>query len=344
MRKTVLAAGVVIAVLAVSGPAFACGGLIAADGAIALRKTTTLSAYVDGVEHYVTEFEFTGTGAKFGSIVPLPDVPRDIQKGGDWTLERLIQEIQPPLVFDNALRSASAAGLEKATVIQTAEVGALDVTVLKGGGDAVGVWAEENGFDLSPDAPEVLDFYAERSPIFMAVKFNPDRSARQGVGEGEATAIHLTIPTDDPWVPLRILSLGKSASEVVRADVFLLTEQRPAMLPGTVEPGSGEEGLILRRSEPANELLLTDLASDRGMKWLPTSGMWFTYLGLRQSAGDLTYDLALDTEGGTPSRVDAGLQLPAQPRTGLPVWLALGLLGLLLVAAIVERSSVRTAR
>ena len=62
------------------------------------------------------------------------------------------------------------------------QIDALDITVLKGGGDEVGKWALENGFLLSPDAPEVLDFYAERSPVFMAAKFDAAAGARARPG------------------------------------------------------------------------------------------------------------------------------------------------------------------
>jgi len=54
-------------------------------------RTTTLAAYHDGVERYVTSFEFTGEGEEVGSIIPLPDVPTDVVRGGDWTLQRLVE-------------------------------------------------------------------------------------------------------------------------------------------------------------------------------------------------------------------------------------------------------------
>ncbi len=64
-------------------PAWACGGLVAPNGGINLVRTSTLAAYHDGVEHYVTSFEFNGEGGgEFGSIVPLPGVPTDVVKGG----------------------------------------------------------------------------------------------------------------------------------------------------------------------------------------------------------------------------------------------------------------------
>ena len=51
-------------------PAGACGGLVGENGTIQLTRTSTLAAYHDGVERYVTSFEFTGEGAEVGSIVP----------------------------------------------------------------------------------------------------------------------------------------------------------------------------------------------------------------------------------------------------------------------------------
>ena len=56
-----------------SAPAWACGGLIGRNGAVNLLRTTTLAGYHDGVEHYVTAFDYNGAGGKFGSLVPLID-------------------------------------------------------------------------------------------------------------------------------------------------------------------------------------------------------------------------------------------------------------------------------
>ena len=106
-------------------------------------------------------------------------------------------------------------------------IDALDMTVLRGGSAAVGQWATEHGFRLPPDAPEVLDFYAARSPIFLAAVFDADAAAARGQAVGDGTPVHVTIPTDNPWVPLRILALGKTAAERVDADVYLLTDRPP---------------------------------------------------------------------------------------------------------------------
>jgi hypothetical protein len=312
----ILLVSAVVTVLG-AGPALACGGLVAPNGSVNLVRTTTLAAYVDGVERYMTSFEFAGAGkGKFGSIVPLPDVPTQVRKAGRWTLQRLVEEVQPRVFALADGEAAGAAEDRSAKVLFEKEVSALDVTVLEGGGDEVGRWAKENGFFLPPDAPEVLDFYAERSPIFMAVRFDLGRAAEKNLSAGDGIPIQVTIPTDQPWVPLRILGLGRQADEIVEADVFLLNEEQPALLPAPAEPGA-IQGLVRERSEPASDLLLQDLASDKRMGWLPTDGMWLDYIRINTPAGELDHDLALDVSGGVPSYVDAGLA-PGSGAAALP--------------------------
>ena len=275
-------------------------------------------------------------------------------RGGDWTLQRLVQETQPqPETFALAATAAGAAE-DRAKVILKTEIDALDIVVLEGGGSAVGDWAREHGFFLPPDAPEVLDFYAERSPIFMTVRFDASRAAEQGLGAGDGTPVHVVIPTTNPWVPLRILGLGAGAEAPVEADVYLLTDLEPATLPAPLSPGLATRlpqgvrpGLVLERSEPASRTLLTDLRSDKGMDWLPSDGMWLSYLRVDANAGDLDYDLAIDASGaGQPSPVAAGLRVEAadpaaMPSFGPAIWTAIAVLVLLGVAGGRERRRTR---
>ncbi len=330
MRTTARAAGVALAVaIALVGPAgaaLACGGLIAPNGTISLTRTTTLAAYHGGIEHYITSFQYAGaTGGDVGSIVPLPGVPTDVIKGGDWTLQRLELEVHPPQRSGFFERLASAPSAGTAQVILKTTVGSLDITVLKGGALAVGKWARDHGFFLPPDAPQVLDFYAQRSPIFMAVKFSAKRAAAQGITEGEGTPVDVVIPTPHPWVPLRILTLGQKPDALVKADVFLLTDRDPAILPLAVSPDGlpNQEGLIRRVSEPASASLLDDLRRDKRMGWVPDH-MWLSYIDVNQRAADLTHDLAIDDSGfGRPDPLAAGYFLPGPT---LPTtWLSEGL-------------------
>ncbi len=293
-----------LALLLSAGPALACGGLIGPNGAVNLLRTTTFVGYQAGVEHYVTAFSFAGGGGTFGSITPLPGIPSSVERGGDWTLQRLVRETQPVAEAADFLlaQPAAAGGVE---VLLQKRIDALDITVLKGGGDDVGAWAKAHGFRLPPDAPEVLDFYAERSPIFLAASFDADAAAARGQAIGDGTPIHLTIPTPNPWVPLRILGLGKSDADRVEADVYLLTNGDPTFLPAPTG-----RGLTLAHSAPATDLLLGDLRADKGMDWIPASG-WLSQIRIDAAPSELSYDLAVDASGqGAPSRVAAGLARP----------------------------------
>jgi hypothetical protein len=290
-------------------PAFACAGLIGPNGAVKVTRTTTLAAYHDGIEHYVTSFSFEGGGAAFGSLIPLPGVPTKVERGGAWTLQRLIRETEPvPTAAPFALR-ATADASKQAEVLLTARIDALDITVIRGGGAAVGEWARDKGFRLSPDAPEILDFYADRRPIFLAAVFDGTAATQRGQRIGDGTPVHMTIPVAQPWVPLRILTLGKAPTDRVDADVFLLTDRRPALL-----PKAPSTGLQLLTDRTAGTSLLNDLRSDAGMSWVPTSA-WLTKIRIGGPASEIRYDLAIDPTGVTsPSRTAAGLEVPAVPK------------------------------
>jgi hypothetical protein len=309
-RRLLLASAAAgLCAVAAAGPALACAGLVTPGGNVKLLRTSTLAAWADGYEHYVTSFTFQGGGAEFGSIVPLPGIPSKVERGGDWTLQRLEREVAPPQVAASRSDTNEAAGAPPAEELYNTRIDALDITILRGGGASVGQWAREHGFQLTPDAPEVLDFYAARSPIFMAARFNADAAKERNQEQGEGTPIHLTIPMENPWVPLRILGLGKGGEEFINANVFLLTPDKPNLLP------TPDNGLALERSEQASKSLLDDLRSDKGMGWVPER-MWFSYLQVGEQTGRLRYDLAIDKSGQhAPSAVMAGLEAPPAPVT-----------------------------
>ena len=311
MRRFIAGAAALVAAFVVSTqPAAACAGLIGPNGAVNLLRTTTFAGYHDGIEHYVTAFKFQGGSGQFGSLVPLPGVPTTVEKGGDWTLQRLIRETEvAKLSFRGPVPAPAALRGDSVEVLMEVKIDALDVKILKGGGEAVGLWASEHGFRLPADAPEILDFYAARSPIFMAAIFDADAAKAKGQQVGDGTPVHITIPTANPWVPLRILATGKNADARVEADVYLLTDRKPVLLPAPVA-----NGMQLEHSATASASLLNDLRSDKGMEWVPEMA-WLTKIGINAAASQLTYDLAVSANGTVPSRVAAGLEAPANPTT-----------------------------
>ena len=324
-RLISVCAFVVALVVGVPAVALACGGLIAPGHAEVLRRATTLAAWHDGYEHYITGFQFAGSANHFGYIIPLPGVPTKIQKGGEWTLERLNQEVNPVRELNAFAVAGSAA--RKVDVLQRVKVEALNIVVVRGGGRDVAAWAKENGFDLTPDTPRMMASYSSQGAIFALAKFDNEEAVKRGLVEGEGTVIHFTIPMKAPWIPLRILALGKGPTEVVNADLFVLTDDRPSL---SLEGHLDDAGIRIRKSERASERLLADLRSDRGMKWLPAKGMWFTALTLEAPAKTLSYDLSID--GGGPPMAPRFATTPIATTPGW-TWALVAALGLGAVVA-----------
>jgi hypothetical protein len=293
MTRRLFAVPVLTLAFVVLGPgaALACGGLVADEHAEVLRKATTLAAWHDGYEHYVTGFQFAGTASSFGYIIPLPGVPSKIQKGGDWTLERLELDVSP----FRGLAAEAARSADRVTVIDEVTVDALDITVVRGGGPDVAAWAEEHGFELTPDTPTILGRYSSKGAIFALAKFDNEEAVRRGLAEGQGTVIHFTIPTPAPWIPLQILALGKGGPEIVNADLFVLTDHAPSLTPEVLDM----TGVSVRAYRPASTELLGELRADRGMGWLPGEGMWLTALQMETPAALISHDLSID--GGGPA-------------------------------------------
>ena len=300
MRRLLVGFGIVMATSAVGvSAAGACGFLVAANGGVQLQRTTTLAAFHNGVEHYVTSFAFASSAPEFGSIIPLPGKPTLVERAGNWTLQRLEREVNPVEVADESLRFAAAPTTGGVAVISTTQIDSLTVTVVKGGGADVAQWAKHNGFALPADTPAALEFYSRRSPFFALAKFDARKAQAKGFNSGDGIPVHIAMPVKNPWVPLHILAAAKPGAEIVSADVFLLTDHKPTMLTGA--------GLDLARSEPASDLLLNDLRNDKHSAWIPQRA-WLTFLKVNVEAKDLSFDLAVDATGGSnPSVIDTGI-------------------------------------
>ena len=125
---------------------------------------------------------------------------------------------------------------------------------------------------------------------------------------GWLTQVAIDASADQLRFDLAVSASGASPSRV-DADVFLLTDARPNLLPTAI----GLNGLDLAHSAAATPALLDDLRSDRGMAWVPQRA-WLSKIAIDASASQLSFDLAIDPTGRTrPSPVDAGLARPAAP-------------------------------
>jgi hypothetical protein len=328
MRKKIVALVIALGIFAVQAlPALACGGLIAPDGDVRLENATTLIAWHNGIEHYLTTFTYAGTNSSdLGWIVPLPAVPLQIQDGGAWTLQRLERESHPiSLSFGAAVADSAAA--PSATVLQRVKIEALNITVIRGSGPEIINWATGNNFFLNDDTRSHLLIYAKGSPIFMAVKFDTSSAKARGQLEGDGTPILITMKTPHIWVPLEVLALDGNA---VQADLFLLTDNPVytsdfSAFAGQSSVGStvgDAQGFTMPFQEQMNDSLYHDLSTDRNMGWVwPNS--WLTYLTLNAPAEAVTYDMGVSPSGvirlapfGTPPTA----VVDSQVSHGLPAW------------------------
>ena len=338
----------VLAISAAAGvmmaqPVLACGGLVAANGAVVLQRTTTLAAYHDGVEHYVTSFQYAGTRTRV-RVDHSPARRTDRRPAGRQLDPATAGTRDPPPSVRGPGGNDRGVGGARRPGAAADDSRPLDITVLSGGGDAVLTWVKDHGYAVSPDAPAMLNFYARRSPVFLAARFNAAKAQARQQQVGDGTPVQITIPTANPWVPLHILSLAKIAAAPVQADVYLLTDRAPALL-------GLDSGVTVQASQPASDSLLADLRSDKDSGWIPQQS-WLTFVGIDSPAGRLNHDLAIDPSGARqPSPVQAGydptlgypavqlaglrpIAVPGQPVSAARIALIGGVAGLIILLAI----------
>lgn len=303
--------------------ALACGGLIAPDGDVRLARASTLIAWHNGVEHYLTSFAYQGSEKNVGWIVPLPAVPDNIQDGGAWTLQRLDREVHPQNVLVRAPQTAASGS---AQVLQNVQIEALNVKVIKGSGDEIVNWASQNGFFLNDDTRAHLLIYAKGSPIFMAAKYDTQLAQKRGQFQGDGVPLLITMKTAHPWVPLEVLALD---GQTVQADLYFLTDMPLNTSDLNAKIGQSAVGSAIPEStgfkvafqEKMTPQLYQDLSSDRNMGWVQPDS-WLTYLSLDAPSEQVSYDLGISSTGvihlapfGTPPMAVADVahvqQLPA---------------------------------
>jgi hypothetical protein len=307
-------------------PAFACGALVAPNGSVRLSRATTLVAWHDGIERYLTSFSYQGNFSNLGWIVPLPAVPLKIEEGGAWTLQRLALETHPVLSTFGETAAVSSAS---ATVLQQVKIEALNITVIKGSGQEVLNWATSNDFFLNTETREHLLAYAKGSPIFLAAKYDTSAAKARGLFQGDGTPILITMKTAHIWVPLEVLAIE---GQQVQADLYLLTDQPVyttefAAMVGQSSVGSelpGATGFVVSFQEQLTPRRFHDLSTDRNMGWV-RSDSWVTYLSLDAPEPAVTYDLGVGPSGvlrlapyGTPPMAVVDGQSSHEPPAWLP--------------------------
>jgi hypothetical protein len=228
-------------------------------------------------------------------------VPLSIEAGGRWTLQRLFNETHPIVRDSVAFAGAAPTAANAAQVLQQVQIEALNITVLRGSGQAVIDWCAQNGFFLNGDTRAHLLAYANATPIFMAAKYDTAAAKARGQNVGDGAPILITMKTPQPWVPLEVLALD---GQQVQADLYFLTDQplNTSTLNATIGQSAvgsdipGATGFNVAFQERMTAPLYHDLSTDRNMSWVwPNS--WLTYLSLDAPSEHVSYDLSVTPAG-----------------------------------------------
>ena len=199
----------------VAAPTVACGGLIGPNGAVNLLRTTTFVGYHDGIEHYVTAFAFAGR-RRFVRLHHAPPGHPDAASTRAATGRSSDSSARPShrarTVRSRPMRRPACRGRRRGP--------AGDHHRRARHHGAQGRWRRGRCVGHRARLPAAAGRARGARLLRPAQPHLPGRQLRcrcrrrqRGQAIGDGTPVHITIPTSDPWVPLRILSLGKQADD-----------------------------------------------------------------------------------------------------------------------------------
>ncbi len=216
--------GAALAQLALTPSAQACGGLFcnSAQPVNQAAERIIFSENGDGTVTAIIEIQYEGPAASFSWVLPVPGVP-DVNVSSTLALDRLQQATNPTYqlnttfadgcavpqatsapgggAFDQAEGDPAAA--DDVVVLDSGSVGPFDFEVisvndeLPDPADAALMWLEDNGYDVTALAPEVLGPYLADGLNLIAFRLNKDNDA------GSIRPVLLTYDSELPFIPIR---------------------------------------------------------------------------------------------------------------------------------------------
>ncbi|MGE0322860.1 MAG: DUF2330 domain-containing protein [Polyangiaceae bacterium] len=205
----------------------------------------------DGMVEAHIQIQYSGDPDRFAWLIPVPVTP-EFRVGSQQMFVNLLNGSVPTFSlttrFDgcggggfsstssgsgcamSSSDSGSAAGggtdgpyedtdQDSEIVTRKEKVGVFDVSVLEGASpDDVATWLSDNGYLNDDQAPPILQDYAERQYVFVAVKL------QSGAGVNEIHPLVIRYPGTEPCVPLKLTAIAASEDMDVRA--FFLGDRR----------------------------------------------------------------------------------------------------------------------
>lgn len=227
--KAGAAAGALLALAALAGPAFAfCGFYVAQADAKLFNKSSKVVLARDGQKTAITmASDYQGDAKEFAVVIPVPtfierkqigvvDMPT-IDHLDAFTAPRLVEyndenPCAPPRVAATAMPAPTGRAVTLAdasaryrgvTVEATYDVGEYDVSILSAQeSDGLVNWLADNGYRIPAGAQSVLGSYIKQNMRFFVAKVNLDRMKL--IGAGYLRPLQVRYETAKFMLPLRL--------------------------------------------------------------------------------------------------------------------------------------------
>ncbi|MCB9728489.1 MAG: DUF2330 domain-containing protein [Deltaproteobacteria bacterium] len=223
-----LSAATTAALLSAPSPARACGGFFCSIQTPVDQVAERILFTVEGehVEAHI-QIQYAGPSEDFSWVLPLPSQP-EIGVGTDLLFTALRAQTDPQfrVAWDNqpgcnyqsncgcwladadGIPEASPAGEGPVTVIAEGDVGPYAYKVVESGdGPALFKWLNDNGYDQPQQAQALIEHYAGKGMVFLAIKLLKDKDA------GDIQPVVLSWDGEiGACIPLRLTSIAAAAN------------------------------------------------------------------------------------------------------------------------------------
>lgn len=210
-----------VSVLLSAKSALACGGFFCSAIPI-VQAGEQVIFRVDGeAVTAIVLIQYSGTAEEFSWVVPVDGVP-ELSTGSDLVFNALELATRPQFVLEytgeqcdgdfpasgggggpsdpNSNDNVSDDGVD---ILEMLTVGPFDVQIVSSDDpDALAIWLDENGYDVTDRGSELIAPYVNEGKNFVALKLRQN----QGVGDIQPLIIHYQ--SGEPCVPIRLTSVA----------------------------------------------------------------------------------------------------------------------------------------
>ncbi|MBI5609580.1 MAG: DUF2330 domain-containing protein [Deltaproteobacteria bacterium] len=220
LRAALLCLGLLVAM-----PAWACGGFFCFTQPVDQSAERILYVHEAGKITLHVQISYKGDDQNFSWVLPLTKAPektaegKDIAVGSDTIFQMLEQYTSPSFQLNwkggaecqapFCLYAATGGGPPNADggsgvkVLAQDSVGPYDYALLQGtSGDAIVKWLNDNKFVQPASTSPLVQSYAQKDYVFLALKLKKDK------GAGDLVPVSLTVAEDSPCLPIRLTALA----------------------------------------------------------------------------------------------------------------------------------------